>query len=246
MDYVLFTEGTRPFLCTPSQAETLHRLSALRRGGIGTVHNYVPSTGWKEKPTVNIQGIFRISVESLYKRRLAALKAVEFGDVASGIAANPKLQALPINEALELFETRKGMLVASLEKSLSGDREDGHRQGHDVCYVAVSEGIKVNLDCYKDDDGLMQPKLVAGLPVAESIMLGYLELNRQYVSKGERKVVNSGPAVLMSNEIEAVLNSRSVQYRTLSLKSDNFSHITIDKETITPGDVTEEVSVLLG
>lgn len=230
---ILYTKGDKPFYCTTSQAETLDRLAALRKGGIGTVHGYIPSTGWVEKPVVNIQGIFRVSVEALYTRRMIALNEVAFADVADIIANTPKLSAMPIGEARDLFNARKAMQIESLEKSLSGDRSDGHRQGHDICYARVSEGIKVNLKGEKDSDGLKNPILKDGHPIAESIMLGYLELSRSYVKPGTRKVVNSGAPVLMGNAIEEKLNKRSVQYRTLSLKEGNFDHITVDRETIT-------------
>ena len=71
--YLMETAAGEKFWATKKQSETLITLSQTRPGTIGTVHGYVPSTGYIEKPTVDIQGILRISVASLYKRRIEAL-----------------------------------------------------------------------------------------------------------------------------------------------------------------------------
>jgi hypothetical protein len=132
-------------------------------------------------------------------------------------------------------------MVDSMNKSLNGDRSDGHRQGHDRCYIHIEQGVKVNLDCEKDSDGIMQPKLHNGFPVVESIMLMYLELNRKYITEGTRKVVKSGAPVLMTNAIDSVLNARSVGIRALSLKADNFTRFVCDGQEVTPDDLKAAV-----
>jgi len=226
-----------PFNCTAAQADTLDRLSAMRKGSIGSVRGYKPTTDWVQVPTVDLQIITRIETKNLYARKKLALEGIDYADVAEDIAKHPKLAALPAGEALTLFNTAKDAALASIEKTATGDRDDAHRQGHDRCYARVVDGVKVNFVTEKGKDGLKYPVLTNGLPTAESIMVSYLELNRTYRVQGERKVVNSGPKVLMDKVIESKMNSRSVGFKTLSLKEGNFESITIDKQTITPADL---------
>lgn len=224
----LMKHNGREFWATIQQAEFLSALKDTPRGGIGTVRGYKPKSDWLDVPTVNIQGIFRFNTERLYKRKIAALKAITFEDVAEGVAADPKLSVLSEDDARALFAERLAGQVASMEKTLSGDRNDSHREAHDLFYVGISEGVKVHLASTKSDsDGLKHLVLIDGHPVADSIMVSYLELSREYIVPGTRKTVNSGAPVRMGNLIENALNSRSVGYRTLSLKPDNFESFAI-------------------
>lgn len=234
---VTYTKGTRPFLCTPAQAETLDRLATIQKGGIGTIHGYKPSSGYTKSPTKNINFISRFSMRNLYDRKVKALEAITFDDVAEYIKEDPVLSATDHATLKTLFAGRKAQEIESLTRTNSGDRDDAHREAHDRCYVTVCEGVKVNLDCRKEN-GIMEPVLVNGLPVAESIMLHYLELSSTTITEGERKVTNSGASVRMKNCIERCLNKRSVGIRTFSLKADNFDSITVNRETITSDDLT--------
>lgn len=237
---MLYSNASTPFHCTAEQAATLDAIAQLRKGGIGTVHGYQPASGWVDRPIANIQGIFRFSTERLYQRRIDALDAVDFGTVADAIANNPKLAALATAKARDIFDERKAMLIASLQKTLAGDRSDSYRQGHDRCYATVSDGVKVHFVTEKDGSGIMQPITESdGNPIMASIMLPIIELSRKYVREGTRKVVNSGPAVLMGNAIERALNSRSVSYRALSLKGDNFDRVALGGDVIVPEDVAD-------
>lgn len=219
------------------QAETLEVLMNTRAGGMASVHGYRPSTDYVTAPVQNIQFLSRFSTERLYQRKLEALKAITFDDVASIVADTPKLADLTIAKAREVFEARKAKEMESLEKSLAGDRDDAHRQGHDRCYARITSGIKVNYVTEKGDDGLMHPVLVNGFPVVASIMINALFLNVTTIVEGERKVVNSGAPVLMGKAISKVLNQRSVGFRTLSLKADNFEKVVIDHNAIIPENV---------
>lgn len=224
----LMEANGRQFWVTLEQERAIEALKNTPRGGIGTVRGYKPSTGWKVIPTVNIQGIFRFSTERLYARKIEALKALTFADVAEDIAANPKLAALSVTEAKALFEERLAGQIASMEKTIEGDRSDSYREAHDLFYVGITEGVRVHLaSTKKDGDGLKQLVLIDGHPVADSIMVDYLEIGRTYVEPGERKVVNSGAPVLMGEAIENQLNARSVGFRALSLKPENFESIAI-------------------
>jgi hypothetical protein len=233
---VTYTKGSRPFLCTPAQAETLDRLITIQKGGIGTIHGYKPSTGYTKPPSKNINFITRFSIRNLYDRKIKALEAIAFDDVAEYVKNDPVLSVMDHTTLKTLFAGRKAQELESLIKTNDGDRSDGYRKGHDRCYVTVADGVKVNLDCRKEN-GIMEPVLFNGLPVAETIMLFYLELSSTTVVEGERKVVNSGASVRMKNCIERCLNKRSVGIKTFSLKADNFESITINRENITPDDI---------
>lgn len=236
----LMNHNGRDFWATIQQAEFLAGLKDAPRGGIGTVRGYKPESDWLTVPTVNIQGIFRFSTERLYKRKAAALNSLTFGDVADGVAKDPKLSALSDVEARTLFAERLASQIASLEKTLSGDRNDSYREAHDLFYVGISEGVKVHLASTKSDsDGLKHLVLIDGHPVADSIMVSYLELSREYIVPGSRKTVNSGAPVRMGNLIENALNSRSVGYRALSLKPDNFESFAIGGTIMESADLTD-------
>jgi hypothetical protein len=235
----VYKNADQPFNCTQAQADTLYRLSALRKGSIGSVRGYKPTTGYVtgKTPTVDLQIITRFETGKLYARRSAALEAVQFKDAAESIAKHPKLSSLSAAECLTLFESAKQAGIDTLNKTLSGDREDAHRQGHDRCYARAADGVKVHFVTVKDADGLMQPVLTDGRPTLASIMVPYLELNRTVRIPGEYKTVNSGPKVLMDNVIAGLLNARSVQFKTLSLKDGNFESLNVDKQSITPDDL---------
>lgn len=243
---VTYKNCDTPFRCTPAQAETLDRLSALRKGGFGSVKGYRPTTGYVpgKTPVVDMQIITRFETNKLYTRKRAALEAITFADVAEDIAKADKLRALPSGECLDLFNKAKAAAIESIDKTLEGDRSDAHRQGHDRCYSRVADGVKVHLVTEKGADGLMHPVLTDGLPTLASIMVPYLEINRTVRVPGEYKVVNSGPKVLMDNVIAKHMNARSVGYKTLSLKEGNFESLAVGKQNITPDDLkTVEIAM---
>ena len=229
---------------SPEQASTIDTLIVAHGGGFSNVTGYVPSTGYVKSPVINVQILTRFDTVRLYDRRINALNAITFDDVKPFLTA-PKLTALSEAEQEDVFNARKAMEVASMMKTIVGDRSDNHRKGHDRCYVTFAKGIKVHLvterEYYTDADGKsksrMVPVLTDGYPTADSIMVMHLELNRQVVSEGERKHVNSGAPVLMSKAIKRLLNDRSVGIRALSLKPDNFEKVSISKSVIVPDDV---------
>ncbi len=237
MSYVTLTDRNgNKFRATAEQAEALESLSVARAGGIATVYGYRPSTGYVSPPVQDMQILTKFSTGNLYRRKIAALNAIAFDDVKAIIADDEKLSVLSESDALELFTTRKAAEIASMEKTLEGDRSDAHRAAHDRNYADVADGLKVNFVTEKVD-GLQIPVLTDGLPTVASIMVHYLELNRTVRVKGERKVVNSGAPVRMSNAIATVLNSRSVGLRTLSLKESNFDRLIVDRKSYIAEDV---------
>jgi len=150
-----------------------------------------------------------------------------------------------LKDLIELFNVRKENLVDSLKRTLDGERDDAHREALDRCYAHIGD-VKVHLDTEKVN-GLMQPVVDSDGDVrVKNVMVKYLELNVKTRKEGKRKVVNSGAPVRMTNLIESCLNKRSVGFRTLSLKEDNFEEFKIDKRVIEPGEIEDFRDLLLG
>ncbi len=240
-------EHGQQFYVTPQQFEVLNTLSELHKGGIGTVYGYRPKTNYTVIPTVDMQIITRFSTKSLYARKIAALDAITFDDVLPIANANPILRAQGRSTLVALFEGRKAMLKQSMQHTIVGnDRSDAHRQGHDRCYARVADSVKVNFKTEKVQEGKVwreQPTLLNGFPIANTIMLSYLELNRTYRVPGERKHVKHGSAVLMGNCISSLLNKRSVGFRTLSLTPESFESIKISNRKITADQLLNDDGV---
>lgn len=235
MQTLITVNGTKVW-ADDRQVQAIRTLEDTRKGGAASVTGYRPESNWTVRPTQNIQFLSRISTMNLYKRRIAALEALKYEDVAKAIAADPKLAAAPYGDMVELFEARKQMAIDSLQKTLDGDRSDAHRQAHDRCYVKVTEGVKLHLVTDKGPDGTKVPRLMNGHPIVASIMITALFLNVKTIVEGERKVVNSGLPVRMSNVIEKAIATPGNTLKTLSLKSDNFESVHIDGETILSED----------
>ena len=126
----------RKVAITAAQAQAIKTLNETRKGGCAAVEGYVPTTNWVEPPVQDIQMITHFSTEKLYKRRIEALKGIKFEDIADKLANDEKLSAIPtMKEARSIFDDRKEKMIASLEKTLEGDRSDAHRKGHDRCYA---------------------------------------------------------------------------------------------------------------
>ena len=223
------------------QVQAIRTLEQTRKGGAASVRGYIPESNWTTRPVQNIQFLSRVSTSKLYARRLAALEALQYEDVAKAIAADPKLATAPYGEMVALFEERRQKQIDSIKKTQRGDRSDAYRQAHDRCYIQVSEGIKVHLVTDKGADGTKQPRLYNGHPIVASIMVTALFLNVQTVTEGERKVVNSGLPVRMSNVIEDAISTPGTSLRTLSLKPDNFESLHVDGETILSEDVKASI-----
>lgn len=224
------------FRATAEQAEALESLSIARQGGIATVYGYKATSDRVEPTVYDAQLITRFSISNLYRRKMAALSDLRFSDVKEYIDSNPVLSALSESELQAIFNTRKAKEVESMNATLTGDRSDAHRQGHDRCYAHVADGVKVHLVTEKVD-GIMQPVLTDGLPTVASIMVACLELNRKVREPGTFKVVKSGAPVLMSKAIASALNKRSVGLKFLSLKEGNFERLIVARKAYLPEDV---------
>jgi len=233
----IVSDDGRTILMTPSQKESIERIAASRRGGLGTVFGYKPESDWDVSPTQNIRMITKFSVQKLYERKLAALEAITFEDVEPQIEYDPKLSKLNPKELVKLFNERKQQEMDSLRKSMSGDRSDSHRQAHDTFYTKIDD-MKVHLETEKVK-GETRLVMNRGRYYLKSIMIPYLSVEVETLVEGKRKVVNSGPSVRMKNIITKCLNERSVGYKTLSLKSNNFDKLVLDRKHFLPEDVSK-------
>jgi hypothetical protein len=218
----------------PNQLDSLESLAHCNNGGCASVHGYVPYSGYVERPTLNIQFISKFSNARRMDRRIAALEAITFADMPTSWIPTDKLKG-KTHEAW--FDIRKEFELNSMRKTLSGDRSDAHRQGHDRCYAQFAKGVSAHLYTEKGTDGLMHPILTDGYPTVKSIMISIIELNRTIVVKGIFKTVNSGAAVLTSKAINKLLNQKSVSIRKLSLNDSNFDKLVIDHNVIIPNDI---------
>lgn len=230
---------------TDAQRDAINILSNVQKGGFATIHRYKPSTNVIDQPVYDVQIISRFSTQRLYERKLKALQGIMFPHVLK-FCNHEKFNKLNIKELEELFNKRKQMEMDSIEKSLSHDRSDAHRQGHDRCYVQLTEGVTGHLLTEKDSQNLMQPVIKtihnsSPVFILESIMVNAIEINRKVRVEGRYKVVNSGPAVLMGNAIKKVLNQRSVGYKRFSLKADNFSSLSIGGQAVYPNPLIEQL-----
>lgn len=242
MKYVtMVADDGRKVVMTAAQADSVKVLAKTRKGGCASVIGYRPSSNWDVVPTHDIQMITRFSYKNMMERKLAALQEINYKDVAEKVATDPVLSQLSAAECLKHFNDRKAKLVASLSK---GDDEpkNAHQLAHERVY-AMFDGIKVHLKTEKVD-GIKEPVIENGKCVCETIMVPYLELNVKETSPGVRKVVDSGAPVRMGNHIEGCLNKRSVIYKTLSLKADNFEAFRIDRQEFLPEDVAEFGDIL--
>lgn len=234
------TESGCEFNCTEAQAKTLDSLCDVIKGGIGTIHGYTATSGRTVPEVADLQFITAFSTENLYKRKAAALEGLNYSDIAEFAERSEKVSMLSQDEREQLFETRKAQELNSLQTTLSGDRSDAHRQGHDRCYCYVGKGVKVHYitedEKYTAEDGKTKkrkvPVLTDGLPTVDSIMLTILELNRTVKQKGVYKPVNSGASVLVKNAMLKALNLRSIGLKTLSLKHDNFESLVVSRKTL--------------
>ena len=229
-------DGTKVW-ASKEQADTIQTLSETRKGGFAKVYGYRPSSNVIKAPVLDISMVTRFSTAKLYERRNNALRSLAFADVAEYVAKDEKLSKLSTSDALAAFHDRLNSEIESHEKTLNGERDDAHRQGHDRCYLPFGQGVKIHYVTAKGADGLKYPVLTDGFPTVDSIMVHYLENSRTVREEGEYKTVNSGIPVRMGNAINSVVNKRSVVLKMLTLKEGNFERLVMDNNVILNEDV---------
>jgi hypothetical protein len=226
---VKMVAGGKEFWASARQANAIAILTEAQKGGFATIRGYVSTSDRVSPETANICALTRFNNDRLRARKLAALRDLKLADVQAKMV-NPKLKVLTLGDLEQAFEERKAEMIATIEKTQSGDRSDAHRQAHDTFYVAIDDGVKCHFKTQKVGK-VTSLVLVDGLPIVESIMLPYIEISKQVLVEGEYKQVNSGVPVLISNVIESVL-PKSTKYKNLSLKEDNFESIAIGGDTL--------------
>lgn len=227
----------KEFWASARQAAAIQTLMETRKGGFAQIKGYVSTSDRVTPETADFTVLTRFDLHRLYARKIKAITDVTLDDIADAIEREPKLKAAQKAGTLaEEFEQRKNSEIESMEKTLVGEREDSHRAAHDRCYAVIDSGIKVHFKTAKSDDGLKHPVLVDELPIVESIMLSFIEIERNVLVEGEYKKVNSGVPKLISNAIYAKL-PKSCKLKMASLKEDNFTSIIIDNNVILPKDI---------
>ena len=237
MNVTMEIDGQK-FVCSTRQARTIETLSETRKGGFANVRGYVASgSGEKADHTV----LTRFNLSKLYNRKIAALNAITLNDIKDSVLKNPKISALPFNDLVKAFEDRKATEIASMQKTLDGDRDDARRASHDRNYARVADGVKVHFLTEKKGELTVPVRNADGLPIVKNIMLNVIEISKNVITEGVHKVVNSGVPVLLSNAMLASL-PKSTKLKTLSLGEDNFDSITIDGETLMPKEFEGDFS----
>ena len=207
----LLTIDDNSVWATAEQANTIKALSETRKGGFARIYGYVAKTDRTIPQVYDATVTTRFSYTKLIERKKKGMASLTVADIAQAVAKQPKLAALTQAELQKAFAERLQSEIASFDKTTSGVRDDAHRQGHDRCYMTVAQGIVLHYQTAKDADGLMQPVLLDGFPIADSVMLNCLEVSRNVREQGQYKVVNSGVPVLISNAIKAALKAKQTQ-----------------------------------
>lgn len=212
-----------------NMVEVLDVLSQTRKGGFAVIKGYESKSDRTESEIADITFNSRFSYENLLKKKVELLSSIRFEDLE---IKSEKLLALDETEQKKQFIACKAAIVASVEKTLAGVREDAHRIAHDTFYVNVDTGVKIHLKTEKVD-GKTELVLENGKPVAESIMISALEVGRRITKEGKYKIVNSGTKVLMDNCIAKALKEKGFRdIKTLSLKEGNFESLHISNMEI--------------
>jgi hypothetical protein len=229
---VIIENNGQKFIAAARQAAVLESLMDTNGGGFATVKGYVSGTGYK----ADINFISRFSTAKLYERRIEALEALTLGDIMDILKESDKIKGLSVADLNTAFEERKAVEIASLKKTLEGDRDDNRRASNDRNYVTLTNGVKVNFVTeLNKDDKQTYPVLdkETGLPMVGSIMLNIIEVSRNVIEEVALKPVNSGVPVLISNAMKAVL-PKTTQIKNLSFNEHNFESLSIGNAKLMP------------
>lgn len=217
------THNGETFNVAPRQAQALELLMQTNGGGFAKINGYNSSSTGE---VANITFISRFSYEKLLKRKAAFIEGVTMNDIMDEVRDNPKVKAMDTTTLYAEFDKRKASLLESIKKTQDGDRSDAHRQAHDRNYHQLVPGVKVNFVTEKVK-GLEIPVLDKdGFKTVAGIQLAYLQVEKEVITEGEYKTVNSGVPVILSNAIEKKM-PKSCKYKTLTLKEDNFESLSI-------------------
>ena len=233
---VKITNNGESFLCSPRQASVLELLLDSNGGGFAGVKGYYSKT---TQETADVTFISRFSVAKLYERTIEAYEGMTVATIIDKIRDNAKIKAITTEELYAAFDARKAELIASMQNTLDGERDDARRQSHDRNYHVLTNGVKVHFKTEKRADKLTYPILETvgneQLPVVESIMLNYLEVKKTVITAGQYKTVNSGIPVIISDAMKATL-PKSCKIKVFSFKDDNFESLKLSGIEYLPED----------
>lgn len=232
---VKVTINDESFYATVAQRDALEVLTSTNGGGMAVIHDYISESRRVSPETADISFISRFSYTKLLKRKLAHLEATTLDTIREECLKVTKLRDLDEATLSSTFETRKAYLIASINKTLEGDRSDARREAHDRNYTKVAEGLRVHYKTVKDSDNVAQPVTLDGFPIVETIHIAAIQISKRVKVPGEYKVVNSGAPVLIGNIMEKSY-PKSTKYKEFSLAEGKFSSLTIGGETMLDED----------
>lgn len=218
------------FNVSARQAASLELLMETNGGGFATIKGYVSSESGEVS---NITAITRFSYPNLNKRKQTFIEGVTMNDIMDEVREDPKVKALTVDDLYTAFDARKADLLESIKKTQDGDRSDAHRQAHDRNYHQLTPGVKVNFVTEKVN-GKQVPVLDKdGVPTVGAILLSIIQVEKEIVTPGTYKTVNSGVPVILSNAIEKKM-PKTCKMKTISLKDNNFESLKIAKQELLP------------
>lgn len=222
---------------TDSIAKVIDAINETGRGQFGFIKNHVSGEVGKDKcirPKVSDMWFL---TNPRYDRWLARKReAVTALDVETVAARSSKLwdkmreKAGKNADITALFEKAKKEILDSVAKTEAGDRSDGHREGHDRCYVRLGN-VTIHLATAPDSNGLMAPvRDERGRMIAEGCMLPFYAIKRVYSDEGEYGKVDSRALTLMKKAIEKATCLHD--FKTFNLAKANFTTITFNSKTV--------------
>lgn len=207
-------------LLTDNDVFNIQLASQINANAFTAIDGYRNSEG--EKADLLVRGA--TATESVYNATKEELLAVKIEDLelSKWVANKGKNSFASVADQFKFCIDAK---LASIEKTLAGERDDAHRQGHDRCSRKVGAGVVIDLVTEKVD-GIMVPVVnPQGLMLVKGIRLQCVLVKKTVTEAVEYKTVNSGSKVLMDNAIEKLLNSKRVDIRTYSLAEGKFEAI---------------------
>lgn len=214
----------RKVAVSPAIASVIETLTNLSANAFCAIDGYKTADGKVSNYLVRAA----TGTESVYSSKMAELSALSFADLPAEKLAKwiPSKGKNSFASAEEQFNFCKSAMLTSMEKTLSGNRDDAHRQGHDRCSVQIRAGVTLDLLTEEGADGLKHPvQTNEGELLADKIRLHAVVMREEVLEEGERKVVNSGSKVLMDKVIESCLPSTKTALRTFSLDDGKFQAV---------------------
>lgn len=211
------TFGDKVVMVSEKIADAIQQIQDAPRGGYACVKGYVSKTDYVVPRISNIVFNACCGTFNHYERELEVLKGLNVETLAF--------------EDKELLEKARQELIASREKTLSGDRSDARRQAWDTFTIKVTDGIMLQLKTRKEGSETVL-ETVDGVSIAESIRLTALESGRRIIQEGEKKVVKHRPLTIAKNFLEKIVSKEVRSIITLSLKDDNFDSLSMNGEQV--------------